>query len=56
MFLSKIDWKNPRFARWNLSRLEPMNDAQRDAFFEFNVSKNLESYIYSIDKEKITCT
>lgn len=56
MFLSKIDWTNPRFSRWNLSRLEPMNEAQRDAFLEFNVSEYLESYVYSIDKENITCT
>lgn len=39
MFLSKIDWTNPRFARWNLCNLEPMNEAQLDAFFEDSVSK-----------------
>ncbi|XP_055324028.1 uncharacterized protein LOC129578853 [Sitodiplosis mosellana] len=34
MFLEHIDWKNPRFSRWNLSKLGKLNQAQLDAFFE----------------------
>lgn len=39
MFLEKIDWKNPRFSKWNLQRLGQLNEAQRDAFFADDVSK-----------------
>lgn len=38
MFLEKIDWDNPRFGRWNLRNLAPLNKAQQDAFFEDDVS------------------
>lgn len=38
MFLDKVDWENPRFAKWNLSNLGEKNDAQLDAFFDDDVS------------------
>lgn len=28
--MSEIDWSDPKFAEWNLSKLD-FNDAQRDA-------------------------
>lgn len=39
MFVEKIDWDNPRYSRWNLSKLGKLNQDQLDAFFEDDVSK-----------------
>lgn len=38
MFLNKIDWNNPRFKKWHLSNLGPLNEAQKNAFFEDDAS------------------
>lgn len=38
MFVEKIDWMHPQFKRWNINNLGPLNEAQRNAFYDDDVS------------------
>lgn len=49
MFLDKIDWNDPRFSKWNLKKLGPMNQAQLDAFFDDDVSKTIEFFFLKFE-------
>lgn len=46
MFVKELDWNDPRFEKWNLDHLGPLNKAQQAAFFEDDAS-------YSFHTQKI---
>lgn len=46
MFVKKINWNNPRYKKWNLKNLGPLNDAQRAAFFEDDASLHYNIFIH----------
>lgn len=47
MFAAKIDWKDPRFAKWNLSNLGELNQAQLDSFLDDDEVSNMLYILYA---------